>query len=282
MFKKTKFVLKLISAATIVFLVTACAPAKVMPVTTNFNPTVLKFEFDNTQGNVSKNAVIHAIEKSIESNSSLNPSRKTSTIFVNNLDFRSVLYSNHCRGNECSVEIQARNGERYSSGDLFTEQTITIPVKITVNKNKIVAKVSLTGKASELTGRSPVFYPYSPYLDKTSIENLYDRLTSIKPVVRYLQSVDSQMDIDLSKEVIFANLNRSFALKSYSAESATYIISDDRQITPMKVYTSPTRNGTLVRYSFSQKFAANSDGTTNYDSKTLKKLETQVRTAASK
>lgn len=295
-FKNYKTVLTVLTISYALTL-SGCKPATVKSISTSFQPTVLNFKYDASEPVINKTSVLNAIKNDIEAEVKKIGGKKKATYIkagTNIRDTHGYTIQSSCittsNNDECQIKITFYNGEYYSStsNEYSTIQTIKIPVKLNSINNIITAKVSLSGNASSLEARSPLFIPYKPYATSRDLEKVFYGSSTIKPSISFNKVFSKQIEIDADDTIVFANLKRTYGLYSYSndqgkdkiGKKSAFKLSTQQGFKPLLVEVYPTRQGSIMDYSFELIFKAEPNGTINFNPSEIDALNRSILSVA--
>lgn len=289
MFTKTRKNLIAVSLIGLAALSTGCKTAPVMPVTSNFNPTVLTHEFETKESKISKHDVMSAIGNSLEKGSGIRTTYRYGSPTLPKVAGLSTSWS--CKSDlDCLVSMTFINGEQYTTQRRVSVQKIHIPVALKINENSITAKVSITGKSTFQEGTNPFMSAYDALLSPTELEKVLNGLAGSTPRIKFIKSYSKETDIDTTDTIVFSNLKRTYGLYKFASDQeknkigkkTAFNLKTDTGVTPLVVEIFPTRSGAAIEYSFKQSYIATPDGKTTYNLKEANALEASIVKVASK
>ncbi|GEM_PF-3217261 len=289
MFTRARKTFLAVSMIGLVTLCTGCKTAPVMPITSNFNPTVLTHKFDVKETGLTQATILGAIARDLEASAGVRKYYSYGSHTLPKVAGLSTSWS--CKTKlDCMVKLTFVRGEQYTTQRRVTVQKIDVPVIFESNENFITAKVSITGNSTYQEGTNPFMSPYDAFLSPTELEKVFTGLSKSSPEIEFQKHFSKESDIDTTDTIVFSNLKRTYGLYKYASDQerdkigkkTAFNLKTRQGLTPLVVEIFPTRSGAAFEYNFSQTYIATPDGKTTYSAENSKALEASILRVASK
>lgn len=268
-----------------------CATPVMKSVDLGLPPTQIKLVYDSNDTGISQSQVFSNIKSAITSATGYTSKRyynKSSGIS----DVKGLDVEHRCTSDsQCMIGLLFYNGERYHStnNEFATVQEISIPVTLNQSNGKIIALIDLNHSINILEGRNPVFIKYSPLLDNEAIKNVFKKIERIRPEISFSKSFKEELTVDSQDNVVYGNFKRIYGFYKFNSDESkdkigkesTFNLKTKQGTIPLSTEIYPSREGSLLSYSFTMKYSAKPDGTTNYDQQEIPPIKKSIKDVAS-
>src|SRR5690606_37561704 len=174
------------------------------------------------------------------------------------------------------------------NNEFATVQEISIPVTLNQSNGKIIALIDLNHSINILEGRNPVFIKYSPLLDNEAIKNVFKKIERIRPEISFSKSFKEELTVDSQDNVVYGNFKRIYGFYKFNSDESkdkigkesTFNLKTKQGTIPLSTEIYPSREGSLLSYSFTMKYSAKPDGTTNYDQQEIPPIKKSIKDVA--
>lgn len=277
----------IICASAILF---GCAAPVTKSVDLGPSPTQIKLTYNSGDTGISQSRVFSDISSAI-TNAAGYKAKRYYHSSAGISDIKGMEVRSRCMTeSQCMIGLLFQNGERYSStnNELVTVQEIVIPVTFSKADGKITALIDINYSVNTLEARNPVFIPYSPLLDNNALTKVFKNIEKIQPEISFSKSFAEELTIDSQDNVVYGNFKRVYGFYQYNEDESkdkigkesTFSLKTKQGNVPLTAEIYPSREGALLNYSFTMKYSAKPDGTTNYNPQDIVPIKVSIKNVA--
>lgn len=259
-------------------------------------PTQVKLSYDANESGITEEDVLSAISKEIikvipfdKKALYRNPESTTDILKLYGYELEINCQSKTL----CQYDLNLYNGESFAGSSARSEnkttQSLSIPISLTRSNGKISAVLDFSNSVTLYEGRSPLFIIYKPLATENVMQKIVTDISKIEPTIAFSKTFHEELVIDTRDDIVYGNFKRTYGFYDFGTEKtkdiigkeSTFNLKTDQGLRPLKVDIYPSRDGSLLNYSFTMKFSAKPNGTTNFDAKDIEPIKASIKRIAS-